>query len=224
MPKKTPKSRRGSWYSEDNYQLTYAKIAKELETQSDRGAALILVAFLEDLFKEAMRHRLFVVNDQVTEGLFRFPEPLSSFGSKTKLAYALGVISKNAHADLEQIREIRNRFAHFHLIDDNHLEAEQLSFESMEIHDRCMALKYPEIQAECIREQIALEGKAKLRSPEHNSLFLMWADSLDERKRKGDDMFSTARGRFRYTALSITADLWRVCHAPQTEPLPLIAY
>lgn len=87
-------------------------IFDELDNQSDRGAALIAAALVEDYLKKAMRSRMadFRNFDQIifdNEGA-----PLGTFASRTKMARALNVIGPLAESHLVAIRKIRNQFAH----------------------------------------------------------------------------------------------------------------
>lgn len=88
-------------------------ILTELQSQSDRGAAIVGVAFLDDKLRK------------VTE--FAFPEPLSrrkqralfgptaplgTYDAKIRLASALGLLPDEVVGDLQLLGRIRNRFAH----------------------------------------------------------------------------------------------------------------
>src|SRR5262249_25604196 len=54
--------------------------------------------------------------------------PLGSFGARTKLVYALGLIGATARRDLDLVRRIRNEFAH---LSDAH------RFSDPSVRDRC---------------------------------------------------------------------------------------
>jgi DNA-binding MltR family transcriptional regulator len=102
----------------------------ELERETDRGCALAAVAYLDDTLKELLTSRL--VANKVVDELLESPTGLSAFSIRTKVAFSLGIISGEIYSDLNQLREIRNAFAH-------NLEAK--SFAQPEIAARCANLK-----------------------------------------------------------------------------------
>jgi hypothetical protein len=91
--------------------LLYAVI-KEIETSSDRTAAIVAAAFVEDRLTTALRRR-FRQDEEVLNEMFRETGgPLSAFGVKSNLAYLLGMFSGQAASDLKYMQKIRNKFAH----------------------------------------------------------------------------------------------------------------
>jgi hypothetical protein len=83
----------------------------ELKKETDRGLALILVAWLDDALTHVLK--LWMVDDEeVLKELFAIARPLSSFSSKINLAYALGMIGSDLRDDFHNARDIRNLFAH----------------------------------------------------------------------------------------------------------------
>ena len=62
--------------------------------------------------------------------------PLSTFSSRIKTAYCLGLISKDEFDDLNIIRRIRNRFAH---------KMHGYSFDDEEIVNWCNSLQIPRV-------------------------------------------------------------------------------
>lgn len=83
--------------------------------ESDRGAVLVGVAFLDEALTELLK-ACFVtdhsVQEQSVQSLFKVNGPLVSFWAKTNFANALGILSPHLFSDLEIIRKLRNRFAH----------------------------------------------------------------------------------------------------------------
>jgi hypothetical protein len=92
----------------------YRHAIKEIPRQRDRGAGIIAAAIVEDHIQAAIETRLWI--HQATEGvrksLFKGYGPLSSFGAKIDLAYAMGLIPDGNHSLLHNVRLIRNSFAH----------------------------------------------------------------------------------------------------------------
>jgi DNA-binding MltR family transcriptional regulator len=116
-------------------------LLSEIENQSDRGSAIVGASWVEEELKVAIKSKL--INDEkVWNSLFRSSGPLGTFSSNIDLAYMVGVITKSQHSDLQQLRKIRNEFAH--KIVSSEIEA--LSFETPNIKDRCMSI-------ECVKEK-----------------------------------------------------------------------
>ncbi|HEY6529167.1 MAG TPA: hypothetical protein VIZ65_10770 [Cellvibrionaceae bacterium] len=116
-------------------------LLSEIENQSDRGSAIIGTAWVEEELKAAIKSKL-VDDEKVWDNLFRASGPLGSFSSSIDLAYMIKVITKSQHSDLQQIRKIRNDFAH-KLVSN---EIESLTFETTNIRDRCMSIT-------CVKEK-----------------------------------------------------------------------
>jgi hypothetical protein len=89
-----------------------SRIFKEVSESSDRSTAILLAAFVERMLELNITLR-YPRRDQPT--LNRLTDrdgPLSSFYSKTQLAYAMGIISSEIRDEIDCIRRIRNVFAH----------------------------------------------------------------------------------------------------------------
>lgn len=84
---------------------------EELQNESERGAVIIAGAFLDAQLKDLIT-KFFIDEPKTVEGLLDTDRPLSSFSSRIKVAYCLGLISKSMYDDLNAIRKIRNNFAH----------------------------------------------------------------------------------------------------------------
>jgi hypothetical protein len=101
-----------------------------LETETDRGVALVCAAYIEDQLK-VLLERQFANVPKVIGKLFDAVGPLGTFSAKIDIALASGVISDKSHRGLHIIRKIRNKFAHYHL---------PRSFEETEIAAQCSEL------------------------------------------------------------------------------------
>ena len=111
------------------------KFFEELQNESPRAAVIIAGAFLDSQLRDLLSS--FLVDDPkiVDEflGSDKNPDrPLSSFSSRIKAAYCLGLIGKSIYQDLNVIRTIRNRFAH---------KMHGYTFEDPEIVKLCNSLK-----------------------------------------------------------------------------------
>ena len=83
-----------------------------LAKETDRGAALMACAYLDNQLAELLKVR-FVQVESLTKTLIDSPGgPLGSFSVRIDVAYLSGVIPKSAHRDLHLLRKIRNEFAH----------------------------------------------------------------------------------------------------------------
>lgn len=113
---------------------------KELQKESDRGAALVGNDYLDHLMKKFLEARMnqgktgATAQDRpkrISEKLLKYPGPLSTAASRVDLAHVLGWIGPKMYADLVIIRNIRNKFAHFH---------RALDFNDKKIGDLCSGL------------------------------------------------------------------------------------
>jgi len=108
----------------------------ELENQTDRGAAIIGVAWVEEALQAAIESVL--ESDKKTwDRLFGRSGPLSSLSAKIDLARLLNICSKVIAKDLHLLREIRNDFAHTIAAKDH----TGLTFKSTHIADKCFTIK-----------------------------------------------------------------------------------
>jgi DNA-binding MltR family transcriptional regulator len=82
--------------------------------ESDRGCVLVAAAKIENILEEIFRN-IFTLNaipKRVAVRIFEVGGPLSTFSAKAKMAYAMGLISRDVYMDIERIRDLRNAFAH----------------------------------------------------------------------------------------------------------------
>lgn len=111
------------------------RVVKEWYGESDRAAAVLGAAFLDDQL--ALLLRATIRGGSSTESrLLERDRPLSSFSARIETAYGFGLISKQARDDLHLIRKIRNRFAH---------RVTDFDFESAGLKDRVRSLEIPAI-------------------------------------------------------------------------------
>ena len=90
------------------------KIYEEAQEESPRGSVIVWAALLDTRLRELISN--FMIDDKAVENLLgtdKDPDrPLSSFASRARIAYCLGLISFNEYDDLKTIATIRNKFAH----------------------------------------------------------------------------------------------------------------
>ena len=116
-------------------------LVQELNGQSDRGVAIVGVAWIEEALVAAIY--AFLEKDKTAwDRLFRKSGPLSSLSAKIDLARLLAMTSDAIHSDLHILRDVRNEFAHSVLDKDD----SPLTFQTPPIKDKCLALK-------CVRHE-----------------------------------------------------------------------
>jgi hypothetical protein len=98
----------------------------EFQTESDRAAAVLGAALLDDLMSELLSRSL--LNSEIAKKLLGINQSLGAFGARITAARAMGLISNDEHKDLDRVREIRNKFAH---------RLHGLDFETQQIRDMC---------------------------------------------------------------------------------------
>lgn len=121
------------------------RIRHELVSQTDRGAAMLGAAYLDEALEEIFRAKL--VDKTIKEGntlLGRMLNPrggvLGGFSARIDTALAMSLIGTHTHDDLHIIRDIRNDFAHD--LEVGPLD-QPLRFESASVAARCDRLWLP---------------------------------------------------------------------------------
>ncbi len=86
-------------------------LTKSLDHLDERGLVLSLAAFAEDALGHLLKS--FLIPSEATSQLLEgFNAPLGTFSSRTKAAFAMGLVTTEQYQDLERLRKIRNEFAH----------------------------------------------------------------------------------------------------------------
>jgi len=105
----------------------------EFQTESDRAAAVLGAAYLSESLRQMITTTL-VDDDKLLDGLLEHRRPLGDLWSRTQAAYSMGLISEDEYDDLNNIGEIRNRFAH---------DLQGLRFSDKWAKDKCSSLNRP---------------------------------------------------------------------------------
>ena len=142
------------------------QVIKELEEQTDRGAAIIAAAFLDERLSEAILSRLRPLPD-VTDKLLSSSGPVGTFSAKIDLAYALGYYGERSHRDLHLVRKIRNKFAH---------TLEPTGFNTESISHWCAELWLPQNVLEMGRDTPPSEPRAQYLSAVNILNSLIWSE------------------------------------------------
>lgn len=108
----------------------------EIEKQTDRGAAIVGAAWVEEALLAAL-HSFLEHDKSAWDRLFRKSGPLSSFSAKIDLSRLLGMTSSAITSDLHIVRDVRNSFAHSLFAKDD----SRLAFSTRSIGDKCLALR-----------------------------------------------------------------------------------
>jgi DNA-binding MltR family transcriptional regulator len=103
---------------------------KYFATHSDRGAALAVVAYLDHALGLALKSRL--VDDKgVVDPMFAPDGMLGGYGARLRMAYLIGLLTKDTYRDLVRLGDIRNDFAH---------KPELLDFSRKMIKGKCASI------------------------------------------------------------------------------------
>lgn len=94
----------------------WIRCATDLGKESDRGCVLIVCALLDDLlvllFKTMFRASSMPSKHDVDMLLTQPNAPLGSLATRSRMAFCLGVVSKETRMALDEIRRLRNQYAH----------------------------------------------------------------------------------------------------------------
>jgi DNA-binding MltR family transcriptional regulator len=77
---------------------------------SDLGCVLLGTSFLEHSLGRILANRF--VGDSTPNALLQPGGPIGDLGTRSKMAYVLGLISKSMMTEIIYVAEIRNQFAH----------------------------------------------------------------------------------------------------------------
>ncbi len=91
------------------------RIASSLQRTGLRTHAYFVVRAAEELnlqLEEVLRAQMIPLSNKRSTELFGDRGILTTFSSKIKIAYALGLLDEEASKRLEAIRKVRNAFAH----------------------------------------------------------------------------------------------------------------
>lgn len=120
---------------DDNLKESIA-LFQEIENQTDRGAAIVGVAWVEEELLAAIQS--FLQKDKKAwDRLFGRSGSLSTFSAKIDMARLLGIVDEEIASDLHRLRKIRNEFAHSVLGKNS----EAPTFNTIHIRDMCFSIR-----------------------------------------------------------------------------------
>jgi len=114
---------------DENWHLMYEELAGE----SESACVIVGVAYLDDLLGQVLEQYL-LENLSVHYELLdseNLNAPLSSFGARITVSYAMGLLSQSDVEALRKLKKIRNRFAH----------SLKMSFQDDEVRSHCERLR-----------------------------------------------------------------------------------
>src|SRR5688572_1253343 len=113
---------------ENPYYAKFNDFMAEFQTETDRGAAVLGASMLDQKLKEVIND--FLIPCKQTDSIVNTIDgPIGNLGTRSKLAYSLGLISEQEFREIEIVRKIRNVFAHKFELD--------FSFEVQQVADLC---------------------------------------------------------------------------------------
>lgn len=104
----------GKVMAEDSQDFEKPKKKFDLIDESDRGAAIVGAALLEDNLVSMLKSKMLLdlMSQKQVKDIFDLSGPLSNFSAKISIAFAFGFIDKVTFDDLQIVRKLRNKFAH----------------------------------------------------------------------------------------------------------------
>lgn len=111
---------------EKSDQLEVSTKRFDIVDESDRGAAIVGAALLEDALVTKLKNSMSLeqMSQKQVKDVFDLNGPLSNFSAKISIAFAFGLIDKKTFDDLQIVRKLRNKFAH---------SSTELSFDDEEV-------------------------------------------------------------------------------------------
>ena len=140
----------------------FAPFLDDLNRESERGAVLISVSYLERQLKEIVS--AFLCEGEASKRLLEgFNAPLGTLAACAAAAAALGLISAREYRELKTTRKIRNQFAHDH----------RTRFSDQGIVDLCRNLAF---SAKNYGDVVAVLAAMKNRAYLANGTLSVWVD------------------------------------------------
>jgi hypothetical protein len=121
----------------------WSEHVEDYRSGEDRTVAVIGGASTESALRARILEKMVPLNNTQFNELFLGNGPLSTFSSKIKVAFALGIIDHEIARNAEIIKEIRNAFSHT----QHHIE-----FTTAAVSDACHLLHYHERESQLSTE------------------------------------------------------------------------
>ena len=135
----------------------FSEIKKEFAGSSDRGITIIAASMLDDLLQQLLLAFFIEINKKETKNLvFSNNGPLSSFSNKILMSHSLGLISDFDRDLLNNIRAVRNKFAH---------EITGTTFNHDSIKGKCKNLVIPDNLVVSMNIEEKIDGEFVIYKP-----------------------------------------------------------
>jgi hypothetical protein len=157
---------------------TFVKVMEELSAESQRGAAVLAFAWMDDELTRTLK-RLFIPSTQSAEKadeLFGVGRPIGDAATKIDVAYRLSILPEATCRSLHIFRKLRNDFAHL---------STSITFETDSVRDRLRTLfELQKDMTDAIRDSINRlpEVKALLQEHDGKPSFQALAEALGPRR------------------------------------------
>jgi hypothetical protein len=110
--------------------------------ESDRVVVIVGAAFLDAILERLIAS--FLIEGKESKEMFEYPNVFGAFGARIKVAYVLGLLTREEYHDLKIIKDVRNDFAH---------SMQGGSFSEQSVADQCSRLKYSKRSFESWRQE-----------------------------------------------------------------------
>ena len=95
----------------DPYLKPFVSFLDDLNKETERGVALIATAFIDDLLAQTLS--AFLIPNESRKVLLKgFNAPFGSFSTRIAGCHALGLLSDQEFKECDNLRKVRNKFAH----------------------------------------------------------------------------------------------------------------
>jgi hypothetical protein len=140
------------------------EIIREIEKGSDRSAAIVLAAVLEERLGQLLL-TIFEKEESITGRMLKGSGPLAAFSTKIDICFLMGVYAEYMRRALHTMKDVRNIFAHSPV---------KTTFKTQRVRDLCNNLPAPvwksQIQSLKAKDVDELVNKADVPSDQVNDI------------------------------------------------------
>jgi len=119
-------------WTPEQLETAFSDVKKAFKNKAPLSCAILGAAYVEKWLGAALRNAL-IPQEELAKKLFGTGGVLENCGAQNDIAFAIDLISKEAHDNIARINDIRNCFAHSH---------EHLRFEESGIAPKCGNLTF----------------------------------------------------------------------------------
>ena len=144
---------------------------KVVHDESDRGAIILISGMIEEFLVSRINRKLIKLNSKETKEIYGADAPLGTFSAKIRMAYAMGLITRQVRNMIDVLRSIRNACAHTGI---------EISFSQKEMRDAIRVYISCIDQIDVTKLDFDLHSKAAV-------IYLTMATQFILRNRVGED-------------------------------------